>query len=396
MEIEILNEDGNENLSWSDLPANPLIQIFSYLTVKDLISCSSLNHHWNFLSKENSLWKYFVKRDWALSQLPEGETLFRNVYVKYMKEYGRYISCYAKVRTAWDLIISLLEKNQFTHILGSLEKGVSEEELDSYENENNVKIPEDLRLSYRFYNGQNLNNRRTAGIFGGYQFYDYRTNFAYLGLHPPKSNFIPVAFSPSSSTLHYVNVLTSEVVVFGADGLIYFLIAPNWQQYLHEFASSLESGNYEFDSVSRRIVTYPSKVGISEYTTRDVRVQVSPLFVPEQSNLNKYFFAYRIRMSMAKDAPPEHSCILTTRHWIIHDQNGNQEEVKGPGVIGEYPEMYPGAFFEYASCCPLSTPTGSMRGTFQMKYQSGEIKDIIVPEYQFKSTTRYLLQLKKK
>jgi ApaG protein len=56
-----------------------------------------------------------------------------------------------------------------------------------------------------------------------------------------------------------------------------------------------------------------------------------------------------------------------SRHWIITDANGREEEVRGPGVVGEQPVLPPGKFFEYTSGCPLpTTPFGSMRGTYQM------------------------------
>ncbi len=57
---------------------------------------------------------------------------------------------------------------------------------------------------------------------------------------------------------------------------------------------------------------------------------------------------------------------LVTRHWIITDATGHVEEVRGPGVVGEQPVLEPEQSFEYTSGCPLTTPFGSMRGTYQM------------------------------
>ena len=75
-----------------------------------------------------------------------------------------------KFEMPWNLLISLLQKAQFNHILETLQAGLSEEELENYEKQNNVQLPVDVRLSYRVYNGQIFSNRRTVGIFGGYQF----------------------------------------------------------------------------------------------------------------------------------------------------------------------------------------------------------------------------------
>ena len=72
---------------------------------------------------------------------------------------------------------------------------------------------------------------------------------------------------------------------------------------------------------------------------------------------------------MSENHNKEDSCKLANRHWIITDGNFATENVSGPGVIGKYPEMYPGAIFEYASCCPLSTSTGQMGGkNFRRKF----------------------------
>jgi ApaG protein len=58
---------------------------------------------------------------------------------------------------------------------------------------------------------------------------------------------------------------------------------------------------------------------------------------------------------------------LISRHWIITDQTGHVEEVKGPGVVGVQPVLAPGESFEYTSGCRLNTPNGVMRGTYHMK-----------------------------
>lgn len=41
-------------------------------------------------------------------------------------------------------------------------------------------------------------------------------------------------------------------------------------------------------------------------------------------------------------------------------------QVKGPGVVGEQPELAPGQSFQYQSCCPLPTPRGMMEGHYEM------------------------------
>jgi ApaG protein len=84
--------------------------------------------------------------------------------------------------------------------------------------------------------------------------------------------------------------------------------------------------------------------------------------------LNQWFFLYTVQISNGGTETAQ----LLTRHWIITDATGHVEEVEGPGVVGEQPILSPGQSFEYTSGCPLPTPFGSMRGTYQMVTESGE------------------------
>lgn len=109
---------------------------------------------------------------------------------------------------------------------------------------------------------------------------------------------------------------------------------------------------------------------MSEACTRGVRVAVRSQYLPERSNpvQSQYFFAYRIRI--ANDGPQ--TVQLVSRHWIITDALGRIEEVRGAGVVGEQPVLEPGEAFEYTSGCPLDTPFGSMRGSYQMVTEGGD------------------------
>ena len=44
-------------------------------------------------------------------------------------------------------------------------------------------------------------------------------------------------------------------------------------------------------------------------------------------------------------------------------------------VVGNQPVLSPGEAFEYTSWCVLATPSGSMRGTYQMVRPGGETFD---------------------
>jgi ApaG protein len=78
--------------------------------------------------------------------------------------------------------------------------------------------------------------------------------------------------------------------------------------------------------------------------------------------LSRWFFLYTVRITNEGEVTAQ----LISRHWVITDATGHVEEVRGPGVVGEQPVLAPGQSFEYTSGCPLSTPFGSMHGTYQM------------------------------
>jgi ApaG protein len=108
----------------------------------------------------------------------------------------------------------------------------------------------------------------------------------------------------------------------------------------------------------------------SEAVTQDVRVRVKAQFDPTRSRpqQQQWFFLYTIQIVNEGSATVQ----LISRHWIITDANGKVEEVRGPGVVGEQPVLAPGQSFEYTSGCPLTTPFGTMHGTYQMVTTSGE------------------------
>ena len=91
----------------------------------------------------------------------------------------------------------------------------------------------------------------------------------------------------------------------------------------------------------------------------------------------RWFFAYTVRIENEGDERAQ----LLSRHWIITDANGEIEEVQGPGVIGEQPVIDPGEHFEYTSACPLPTPFGSMRGTYQMVTPRGDLFEVEIAPF---------------
>lgn len=90
-----------------------------------------------------------------------------------------------------------------------------------------------------------------------------------------------------------------------------------------------------------------------------------------------HFFNYKVKILNKSNF----SAQLLSRHWIITDGFGKVEEVRGPGVIGLQPKIPAGKNFEYESGCPLTTSSGSMKGSYQMMSEDGQSFEIQIPEF---------------
>lgn len=103
------------------------------------------------------------------------------------------------------------------------------------------------------------------------------------------------------------------------------------------------------------------------------------MFVPERSAPREkhYFFAYHVRISNEG----EETAQLVSRHWKITNADGEEQEVRGPGVVGETPVLTPGAAFEYTSYCPLTTAVGTMEGSYTMVTPEGSSFDAAIAPF---------------
>lgn len=118
---------------------------------------------------------------------------------------------------------------------------------------------------------------------------------------------------------------------------------------------------------------------MSEAVTNGVRVEVLCRYAPENSRpmQREWVFQYTVRITNQS----EETVQLISRHWIITDALEHVEEVKGPGVVGEEPVLAPGESYKYSSWCSLGTPTGVMRGTYQMVRPNGDQFDIEIAPF---------------
>ncbi|MCG8592050.1 MAG: Co2+/Mg2+ efflux protein ApaG [Proteobacteria bacterium] len=100
-----------------------------------------------------------------------------------------------------------------------------------------------------------------------------------------------------------------------------------------------------------------------------MRVEVEAVYSEEHSDPLRGFFFFLYTITISNRG--EETVQLLNRHWVITDGAGQVKEVRGPGVVGEQPVLEPGQAFEYTSGCPLETPTGSMRGEYEMTTPNG-------------------------
>ena len=117
--------------------------------------------------------------------------------------------------------------------------------------------------------------------------------------------------------------------------------------------------------------------------TRQIEVLVEPEFLPERSSPEnrQFFWAYSIVIVNEGSETVQ----LKTRHWIITDGLGQQQEVRGEGVVGEQPVIGPGERYEYTRGVPHTTPSGFMTGSYQMVTESGEKFDLAIPLFSLDS-----------
>lgn len=119
---------------------------------------------------------------------------------------------------------------------------------------------------------------------------------------------------------------------------------------------------------------------VESHTTDGLTVSVRSQFQEKHSSPRKgeYIFSYTITIENQSSSTVQ----LLSRHWIIFDSNSSKKEVKGDGVIGKQPILHPGESHTYSSWCPLHTPIGRMKGSFQMINKLTNLRfDIKVPEF---------------
>ena len=118
---------------------------------------------------------------------------------------------------------------------------------------------------------------------------------------------------------------------------------------------------------------------MADETQYEIRIEPVSTYVAEQSDPSRdqFVFSYTIRITNVGTVAAR----LVSRHWIITDGEHRVQEVRGAGVIGQQPRLAPGESFEYTSGASLTTPVGTMRGSYQMLAEDGREFDATIPPF---------------
>jgi ApaG protein len=111
----------------------------------------------------------------------------------------------------------------------------------------------------------------------------------------------------------------------------------------------------------------------------EISVSAVTHYLRDQSdeNAERFVFSYTITIRNTGSVTAQ----LISRHWIITDSQGQVQEVRGLGVVGAQPVLRPGESHQYTSGTALSTPVGTMRGSYQMVAEDGTRFEATIPEF---------------
>ncbi|KAM3857281.1 F-box only protein 3 [Diretmus argenteus] len=389
-------------LRLDNLPSDPLLLILSFLDFRDLVHCSYVNRRLNELSGHNPLWKNLCSKHWLLTdadRLQSGVS-WRCLFRQYYCDLGRYIQHYALLKKAWEQLKAFLQQ-RCPRMIASLKEGAKEAELDAIEAQIGCKFPDDYRCSYRIHNGQKL---VVPGLMGSMSLSNHYRSEDLLDVETAAGGFqqrkgmrncLPLTFCFHTGLSQYMALESTEgrnlsdifyhcpdQMAQDPSAIDMFITGSSFSEWFTTYVNNVVTGEYPIirDQIFRYV---HDKQCVA--TTGDISVSVSTSFLPELSSVHPphFFFTYRIRIEMSSDALPEAACQLDSRYWKITNANDNVEEVRGPGVVGEFPVMTPGKVHEYASCTTFSTTSEYMEGhyTFHRLANKEEVFHVAIPRF---------------
>ena len=118
---------------------------------------------------------------------------------------------------------------------------------------------------------------------------------------------------------------------------------------------------------------------MSDKKPYDVSVSSRSRFMPEDSDEKTGRYVYRYTMTITNNGTM--SVQLMARHWVINDETREIQNFRGLGVLGNQPVIRPGESYEYTSGTIFATPTGRMRGSYELHAEDGKVFEAPIPEF---------------
>lgn len=111
-------------------------------------------------------------------------------------------------------------------------------------------------------------------------------------------------------------------------------------------------------------------------------IEVEVRYIERESDPadDRYVFAYTITIANRGNE----AATLRNRHWVITDANGERQEVRGAGVVGEEPLIEPDTGFRYTSAAVIATAVGTMEGCYHFEAGDGSAFEVPIPVFSLK------------
>lgn len=109
----------------------------------------------------------------------------------------------------------------------------------------------------------------------------------------------------------------------------------------------------------------------------DIDVRTAYMEQQSEPRRERFVFSYTITISNQGRIPVQ----LLARHWVITSADGDIQEVRGSGVVGQQPRIVPGASFRYASGAVLRTEVGTMQGSYSFVSDAGEAVEVPIAPF---------------
>ncbi|CAK8686119.1 unnamed protein product [Clavelina lepadiformis] len=378
------------------LPDLVLEKVFEYLDYKQLNKMRRVSWKMKMIADSEYLWKTQCVWCWVLDKKPIICTSWRESFTLYYDKYKKYIDCYRSVKSTWNKLEDWLKTN-CQEIYENLNPGVAEEDIIAFEEQNNIILPNDFKLSYMLHNGQDIETEN--GLFGGFftpsnglvmismldfenSCLDYQEEFPRT---LPFTSLISYQYTHGqvAQCLEPTHFFYSSKVVRGTWDNHAVVVSSSFSDWFSRYTDLLVNSNYLLHEGN--ILIYDKATEVS-CTTGHITVKVRWMLLHCNNVCPEYIlfhYGYYITMTMDPDAPSHESCQLESRHWDIVDADGNNHSVDGEGVVGEYPIMKPGATFSWNSFTQFVSASGSMRGYFVMRNLSdpGKRLRVLCPEF---------------